>query len=201
MSLEERINALRHGNLSDTCLYRFLEQDAVKVPNIGRHPVAMINEREPMNSDNDMAFKPSTGAHAQANSSVEASHQFGDVSHAIAQPKLDTTIIYTARIVSNIVLARQVKIDADLQGCNLIGRLLNTYSRGSAEPRLRVPQANRGGLGGGPSGSCGRGYGRGRDHDLSHEGRRGRGHRNDRHESPSPTDPPKDNESALERFG
>ncbi|KAI8950555.1 hypothetical protein F4801DRAFT_602303 [Xylaria longipes] len=201
MSLEQRLDAFRRGEFPEiTSQFRVLEPDAVKVPIINRHPVGMINKRERLRGDNIVlepeavkvphvnrhpvgiinkreplnSDKASGGAYAQTDSSVEAGRQFVDIFHAISQPKPGDKTIYTARMVPNSILARQARMDADLQGRNPVGRLLHPDGRNGADPRLRAPRPDRGGQGGGPSGRRGR----------NRDGRRGRDRRNNRRRSP-----------------
>ncbi|KAI1273896.1 hypothetical protein F5Y07DRAFT_375454 [Xylaria sp. FL0933] len=158
MTLEERIAAFRRGVVqvpgtdagAGLGMFRVLEPDAVKVPHARGHPLGMINKHEPRSSDN---------TYAQTDSSVEAGHQFVDMSHATSQPKPGDKTFYTARIVPNSVLERQSRMDADLQGPNPVGRLIDASNTGKVDPRLRAPRRDRGGhrrgghnQGSGPSG-------------------------------------------------
>lgn len=141
----------------------------------------MINKREPMNSDNIITYKASTGAYAQTDSSAEAGHQSVDMFHAISQPKPGDKIMYTARLVPHSVQARQARMDADLQGRNPASHLLHPDGGDGADPRLRA-LTDRGGPGGRRSRNRRRG------------GRRDR-RRSDRRQSPAP---PGDEETERE---
>ncbi|KAI1345849.1 hypothetical protein F5Y01DRAFT_320336 [Xylaria sp. FL0043] len=62
---------------------------------------------------------------------------------AISQPKPGDKTIYTARIAPNSVLARQSRMDADLQGPNPTGRLIDASNTGKVDPRRRAARRDR----------------------------------------------------------
>ncbi|KAJ2998467.1 hypothetical protein NUW58_g306 [Xylaria curta] len=145
MTIAERINFLQRtgANLGK---FHILEPDAVNVSHEHGHPVGII-----LNSDNIVSYKPDTGAYGQTDSSIEAGRQFVDIFHSLTQAAPTDRIIYTARKVPDSILARQVRMNADLQGRNPVNRLLDPNNPLSPHVPAR---GNRGS-------SRGRGRGRG----------------------------------------